>query len=68
MADVINLATHTLDIMSEPVLEESYYWRGLALEASGDVNGAIADYRKALEVHTDFGPALTELERLGVSP
>ncbi len=68
IADVINLATHTLDIMSEPVLEESYYWRGLAREASGDVGGAIEDYRKALEVHTDFGPALAELERLGVSP
>jgi hypothetical protein len=32
------------------------------------VGGAIEDYRKALEVHTDFGPALAELERLGVSP
>ncbi len=28
--DVINLATQTLDAMSEPILEESYYWRGRA--------------------------------------
>jgi hypothetical protein len=64
--DVINLATQTLSNMSEPVLEESYYWRGLAREAVGDVPGAIEDLRAALNMHPGFTPALEQLQRLGV--
>jgi tetratricopeptide (TPR) repeat protein len=64
--DVINLATHTLAI-PEPVLEESYYWRGLAREAIGDVPGAIDDLKSALEMHPGFEPALYQLRRLGVN-
>jgi tetratricopeptide (TPR) repeat protein len=66
--DVINLATNTLDVMSEPVLEESYYWRALSLEALGNVSGAIQDFRRALQVHPDWEPALGQLERLGAAP
>ncbi len=66
--DVIGLATQTLDNMSEPVLEESYYWRGLAKEALGDVAGAIADYQSSLDHHPGFGPATTQLVRLGAAP
>jgi hypothetical protein len=66
--DVIGLATQTLDNMSEPVLEESYYWRGLAKEALGDVAGAITDYQSSLEHHPGFGPALSQLVRLGAAP
>jgi hypothetical protein len=66
--DVINLATITLDTMDEPILEESYYWRGLAREALGDRAGAIDDYRAALEHHPEFGPAVDALDRLGVAP
>jgi tetratricopeptide (TPR) repeat protein len=66
--DVINLATTTLDAMSEPVLEESYYWRALAREALGDTKGAIKDLRSALDYHPGFEPALTQLQQLGVTP
>jgi tetratricopeptide (TPR) repeat protein len=66
--DVINLTTQTLDNMVEPVLEESYYWRGLAREAIGDIEGAIQDLRTALEDHPGWGPALTQLQRLGAVP
>ena len=66
--DVLNLTTQTLYNMSEPVLEESYYWRGLAKEALGDVAGAIEDFQTSVEVHPGFGPALTQLDRLGISP
>jgi hypothetical protein len=65
--DVINLATTTLDAMSEPVLEESYYWRGLAREALGDQTGAIDDLQRSLEVHPGYEPSLFQLERLGVN-
>jgi len=62
--DVIKLATTTLDTMSEPVLEESYYWRALAREALGDTEGAIKDLRSALKYHPGFEPALTQLQLL----
>ena len=66
--DVINLSTTTLDAMSEPVLEESFYWRALAREASGDNKGAIKDLRWALKYHPGFEPALTKLQQLGITP
>jgi tetratricopeptide (TPR) repeat protein len=62
--DVINLSTATLDAMSEPILEESYYWRGLAREALGDVPGAIEDLQTSLASHPGLSPSLFELERL----
>jgi Tetratricopeptide repeat. len=67
-ADVINLATTTLNAMSEPILEESYYWRALAENMSGDQTSAIADLKKSLEVHPGFGPSLSVLQQMGVTP
>lgn len=67
-ADVINLATATLDAMSEPVLEESYYWRGMAYLAQGEQELAVADFRSSQEVHPGFEPALEQLQALGVAP
>ena len=64
--DVLNLATTTLDAMSEPVLEESYYWRALAREALGDIPGAIEDLQTSLNHHPGFAPSLNQLARLGV--
>ncbi len=66
--DVIELASTTLDAMSEPVLEESYYWRALAREASGETKGAIKDLRSSLEYHPGFEPALILLEQLRSTP
>jgi len=66
--DVSNLATKTLEAMSEPVLEESFYWRALAREALGDNKGAIKDLRSSLENHPGFEPALTQLEQLTATP
>ncbi len=66
--DVANLATQTLSNMSEPNLEESYYWRGLAREALGDIDGALADWRTALQNHSDWQPALAQLSRYNAAP
>ena len=63
--DVTNLATTTLDAMSEPVLEESYYWRALALNALGDSSGAVKDLRTSLDVHPEFEPSVLQLQQLG---
>ncbi|RIK32555.1 MAG: hypothetical protein DCC56_01725 [Anaerolineae bacterium] len=66
--DVINLSTTTLNAMSEPVLEESYYWRALAREALGDTKAAIKDLGSAMKVHPGFEPALTKIEQMGEEP
>jgi hypothetical protein len=66
--DVIELASKTLDAMSEPVLEESYYWRAMASIASGNNEGAIKDLLSALKYHPGFEPALSQLQQLGVAP
>jgi len=66
--DVIDLATTTLDAMSEPILEESYYWRGKAKLALGDNEGAIKDFEKSLKVHPGFEPSVIELRKLGIEP
>lgn len=64
--DVINLANITLlDTISEPVLEESFYWRGLAKEALGDVAGALDDLRQAVQLNANFAAGWQQLERLG---
>lgn len=67
--DVINLANTTLnDTISTPSLEESLLWRGRAYYMIGNTPAAIADYRAALQVHANWGPAIQALQDLGVQP
>jgi hypothetical protein len=68
-ADVINLADTTLnDTISEPVLEESLYWRGQAYYMAGKTDLAVKDYRAALKVHPKWIPATQALQDLGLQP
>jgi tetratricopeptide (TPR) repeat protein len=62
--DVITLADQTLDSMNNPILEESFYWRGLAKEALGDLPGAIEDLQTSLELNPNFGPGFSQLQRM----
>ena len=62
--DIIDLANTTFFALGEYTLEESFYWRGLANEALGDLNGALFDLRKAVELNPNFTPAQDELDRL----
>jgi len=67
--DVIDLANVTLtETISKPTLEESIYWRGRAEYMIGDTSNAIADYREALRLHPNWGPAIQALQDLGVQP
>lgn len=67
--DVINLADTTLnDTISTPTLEESLLWRGRSYYMIGDTQSAIEDYRAALQVHTNWFPAVQALQELGVQP
>ncbi len=65
--DVINLANTTFTWASKPVLEESYYWRGMAYQALGKTSLAIADFEKAAVLNPNYAPPRSELERLGVA-
>ncbi len=62
--DVINLANTTLVNVDKPVLEETYYWRGMAKEALGDRNGAIEDLTRANTLNPNSTPAGEELQRI----
>lgn len=63
--EVIDLATVTLSTVDN--LEESYYWRGLAKQALGNADGAIADWRTALRHNAHFTPAAQQLDAVGAS-
>ncbi len=65
--DVINLTTQTLDITSEPVLEESYYWRGRAYLALGETESGVEDLQACLEAHPGFAPCEQELRNQGAA-
>ena len=68
-SDVINLADTTLDkTISEPVLEESLYWRGRAYYMAGKTDLAVKAYRDALKVHPKWIPAVEALQDLGLQP
>jgi tetratricopeptide (TPR) repeat protein len=62
--DVINLAHTALVNVDHPVLEETYYWRGMAKEALGDRAGAIEDLQRAYTLNPNSTPAGEELQRL----
>ncbi|HSA99131.1 MAG TPA: C39 family peptidase, partial [Anaerolineales bacterium] len=62
--DVINLAHTTLINVDKPVLEETYYWRGMAKAALGDREGAIEDLNRAFTLNPNSTPAGEELQRL----
>ena len=62
--DVIDLADTILGAMRDPILEESFYWRGLAKEALGDVQGAINDLSMSVSLNPNFTAGWTELTRI----
>ncbi len=64
--DVIQLANATFMWVGQPVLEESYYWRGMAYQALGETRRAISDFQKALSLNPNFTPAQQALQALGV--
>jgi tetratricopeptide (TPR) repeat protein len=67
--DVVNLADTTLnETISTPSLEESLLWRGRAYFQLGNTQAAIDDYRAALKIHVNWGPAVQALQDLGLQP
>jgi tetratricopeptide (TPR) repeat protein len=66
--DVIDLANVTFETIGDDVLEETWYWRGMAKLAFGDTQGAIDDLREAVRLHPNFDPAMYQLSQLGATP
>jgi hypothetical protein len=64
--DVIQLADATLRATGSAILEETFYWRGMARQASGDSDGAIADFRQAYRLNPNSTPAVDRLQELGI--
>jgi tetratricopeptide (TPR) repeat protein len=65
--DVINLANTTFSWVGQPVLEESYYWRGAAYEAIGKIDLAVADLKKAALLNPNYALPREHLQRLGIA-
>jgi tetratricopeptide (TPR) repeat protein len=66
--DVIDLANATFKTIDKPTLEESLYWRGMAELALGDSASAIGDFRSSVYYNSNFGPGLSQLQTMGVTP
>jgi len=67
--DVVDLADITISYVSnEPSIEETWVWRGRAKLALGDIEGAIEDFRTALEWHPGWWVAENELINLEIEP
>lgn len=64
--DVVDLADLTISAANQPYLEESWYWRGRAKAALGDLTGAQADICQSLEYHPGFPPAIEVSRNLGI--
>ncbi len=64
--DVIQLGTQTLSLLGKPILEETLYWMGMARESQGDLDKAIDDYKKAVDINPRSTSAQQELTRLGI--
>ncbi len=60
--DVITLANATLEEQGGRNVEETYWYKGHALAALGDIYGARAAYQAALGVNENFYPAQTSLD------
>ncbi len=65
--DVIDLANTTFTWVGQPVLEESYYWRGKAYLALNQNQVAISDFEKAARLNPNYAPPRLELNQLGAS-
>ncbi len=66
--DVISLTYKTIKDASTAALPETFLWSGRANVALGNTQSAIFDFKRALQWHPGWEPALAELKALGVEP
>lgn len=66
--DVVSLTYKTITDASTAALPETFLWSGRANVALGNTQTAIFDFKRALQWHPGWPPALAELKALGVEP
>jgi hypothetical protein len=66
--DVVSITYKTIKDANTPALPETFLWSGRANIALGNTDTAIFDFKRALQWHPGWEPALAELEKLGVTP
>ena len=66
--DVVSLTYKTITDASTAALPETFLWSGRANVALGNTQTAIFDFKRALQWHPGWQPALDELKTLGVEP
>ena len=64
--DLLSLTTYALK--RTDMSEETWLWHGWALYREGDGKGAVANWRRALEIHPKYKDALYALDFVGVTP
>jgi hypothetical protein len=65
---VVSITYKTIKDANTPALPETFLWSGRANIALGNTDTAIFDFKRALQWHPGWEPALAELEKLGVTP
>jgi tetratricopeptide (TPR) repeat protein len=66
--DVIDLANVTLKTLSDPTLEESLYWRGMAEQAAGNAAAAVDDFKQANHLNPKMVAIIQALQSVGIAP
>lgn len=66
--DVVSITYKTIKDANTPALPETFLWSGRANVALENTDTAIFDFKRALQWHPGWAPALAELEKLGVTP
>ena len=61
--ELIALADATIATVGN--IEETYYWKGKGLQARGDMEGARQNYRRAVELNSNYPEAAAALAELG---
>jgi tetratricopeptide (TPR) repeat protein len=64
--DVVDLANTTFTWVGKGVLEESFYWRGMAYAALGVTNQAVKDLKRAAELNPNYAAPREALKTLGI--
>ncbi len=65
---LLELTEQTYKPINGYYAEEALLWHGWGLWQKGDIQGAIKDWRKALQVHPGYDDAIYALQFVGAQP
>lgn len=65
---LLEITEKTYEPINGKYAEEALLWHGWGLWKQGDLEGAVADWRKALDVHPGYKDAIYALQFVGAQP